>query len=380
MDREKYWISTLQTAYPFGLNSRVKGIGDFLPSQGNYRGFGGRVRRRKKKHGRRKPKRLRARHDISLDYIMRKHRELSNKENYIHFFKTFLYGIPRSDLLSLRQGVQDPQANIDERVKDLINLISEQRLFKPVQVSTSRVREFLHMKFRDKGLDFINLSSILRKKDVTSKIPAYFTEKDPPIIGYKFNSSLAGKLFNYKDTLSELGVQNFLDGRLNCDCETSTYKDDVHNHVITGDLTIIKDNQLRNLIKKGPKYRLPQRIDWVKDRNEIEELIDTYALRWIDKEKKTAQNISINRGCLELWKRSVMDQVDRKIEIGKLRFKKTWSVKIEGNVRRELEELKHKFVITVTDKAQNNILFTCKPFYIAKVREELDSPGQRTYQ
>ena len=113
---------------------------------------------------------------------------------------------------------------------------------------------------------------------------------------------------------------------------------------------------------------------------EIEELIDTYALRWIDKEKKTAQNISINRGCLELWKRSVMDQVDRKIEIGKLRFKKTWSVKIEGNVRRELEELKHKFVITVTDKAQNNILFTCRPFYIAKVREELDSPGQRTYQ
>ena len=87
MDREKYWISTLQTAYPFGLNSRVKGIGDFLPSQGNYRGFGGRVRRRKKKHGRRKPKRLRARHDISLDYGMRKHRELSNKENYIHFFQ-----------------------------------------------------------------------------------------------------------------------------------------------------------------------------------------------------------------------------------------------------------------------------------------------------
>ena len=268
MDREKYWISTLQTAYPFGLNSRVKGIGDFLPSQGNYRGFGGRVRRRKKKHGRRKPKRLRARHDISLDYVMRKHRELSNKENYIHFFETFLYGIPRSDLLSLRQGVQDPQANIDERVKDLINLISEQRLFKPVQVSTSRGREFLHMKFRDKGLDFINLSSILRKKEVKSKIPAYFTEKDPPIIGYKFNSSLAGKLFNYKDTLSELGVQNYLDGRLNCECETSTYKDDVHNHVITGDLTIINDNQLRNLIKKGPKYRLPQRIDRVKDRNE----------------------------------------------------------------------------------------------------------------
>jgi hypothetical protein len=37
-------------------------------------------------------------------------------------------------------------------------------------------------------------------------------------------------------------------------------------------------------------------------------------------------------------------------------------------------------VITVTDKAQNNILFTCKYFYISKVKEELNSPVQMTYQ
>ena len=380
MEKEKYWITTLQTAYPFGLNSRVKGVGDFLPSQRNFFQFGGRVRRRKKKHSRRKPKRLRVRYDVSLAYIMRKHRELHNKEDYIHFFKTFLYGIPRSDLLNLRQGVQDDQANIDQRVQDMILLISEQRLFKPVQIPNHKGKEFLHMKFRDKGLDFINLSSILRKKEVISKIPVYFTEKDPPIIGYKFNNSIAGKLFNYKETLNDIGVQNFLNGRLQCECETSPYKSDVHNHIITGDLTIIKDNELRNLIKKGPKYRLPQKIDWVKDRKEIEDLIDKYAEKWINKEKKGAFNTSISRGSLSSWKKSVMDQVDQKIEIGKQRFKKTWSMKIEGKVKRELDDLKDKYVITVTDKAQNNILFTCKLFYIAKVRDELSSPGQRTYQ
>ena len=380
MDREKYWITTLQTAYPFGLNSRLKGVGDFQPSQGNFNRFGGRVRRRKKKHGQRKPKRLRVRHEVSLDFIIRKHRELSNREDYIHFFKTFLYGIPRSDLLNLRERVQNYQDNIEERVKDMILLISEQRLFKPVQISKIRGKAFLHMKFRDKGLDFINLSSILRKKEVTSNIPMYFTEKDPPIIGYRFNNSIAGKLFNYKETLNENGVQNYLDGRLSCECETSTYKDNVHNHIITGDLTIIKNNQLRDLIKKGPKYRLPQRIDWAKDRREIEDLIDSYAEKWINNERKTALNMTVNRGSLRLWKKSVMDQVDKKIEIGKQRFKKTWSAKIEGSMRRELEELKDKYVITVTDKAQNNILFTCKPFYISKVRDELNSPGQRTYQ
>ena len=95
MDREKHWITSLQTAYPFGLNSRLKGIGDFNPSQGNYNIFGGRRRRKNKRHSRRKPRRLRKRFDISLEYITKKHQELVNKEGYIHFFKTFIYGLHR---------------------------------------------------------------------------------------------------------------------------------------------------------------------------------------------------------------------------------------------------------------------------------------------
>ena len=68
-EREKHWISSLQTTYPFGLNSRLKGVGDYAPSQNAYPNFGGRRRRRNKKHSRRKPKRLRIKHDISLDFI-----------------------------------------------------------------------------------------------------------------------------------------------------------------------------------------------------------------------------------------------------------------------------------------------------------------------
>ena len=46
LEREKFWIRTLQTAYPFGMNTRVAGVGDFAPSQGVYQDFGGRRRRR----------------------------------------------------------------------------------------------------------------------------------------------------------------------------------------------------------------------------------------------------------------------------------------------------------------------------------------------
>ena len=182
LERERFWISTLQTAYPFGLNSRVKGIGDFLPSQRNFVQFGGRQRRRKKKHSRRKPKRLRTKNEVSIEFVLRKHRELSNKPDYLHFFKTFLYGIPRSDLLSLRQRADNPNTEINERVRDIIFHISEHRLFKAVQVSTKASKEFYHLRFRDKGLDFINLSSILRNNKITSQIPIYFTSKDPQLL------------------------------------------------------------------------------------------------------------------------------------------------------------------------------------------------------
>merc|ERR1712074_353093 len=92
----------MQTAYPFGLNISVKGIGDFNVSQGHYRNFEGRRRRKNKKHSKRKPKRLRNNNDISIDFLKRKHIELRDKNNYIHFFKTFLYGLPRNHLQTLQ--------------------------------------------------------------------------------------------------------------------------------------------------------------------------------------------------------------------------------------------------------------------------------------
>ena len=379
LEREKIWITTLQTAYPFGLNCRVKGIGDFNPSQGDFLHFGGRRRRRKKKHSRRKPKRLRVKNDISLEFVLRKHQELSNKVDYIHFFKTFLYGLSRLDLQSLLRNVENSLVEVDVRLRDLIIMISNLRLFRPVQVIKKNKRDFYHIKFRDKGLDFINISAILRNKNVLNKIPIYFNEKEPPVIGYKFNNSIAGKLFNYKETLSEEGIDRFDNNLISCKCQDSFFKDNNHGHVITGNLDIIENVTLRNLIKKGPKFRLPQRINWVEDKKILETFLDAYMDKWIAKEKKILINGNINRNCLNIWKKTVLELVDRRISVGKVRFKKNFSLNINGNVKRELDRLKENYVITVTDKAQNNVLFTCKHFYISKIRDELSKPGQVTY-
>ena len=378
LEREKIWISKLQTAYPFGLNITVKGVGDFNVSQGRYQNFEGRIRRKNKKHSRRKQKRLRNNNDISMDFLKSKHIELRDKDNYIHFFKTFLYGLPRYQLQTLQQNARQ-DIMIDDRLRDLINMISHQKLFKPVQTNIKKERDFYHIQFRDKGLDHINISQILRNKSVTDKIPIYFIDKEPPIIGYRFNKSIAGNIFNYKESLSEESIGKFENGDIHCNCQNSIFKNDHYGHVITGNLEIIENTMLRNILKKGPKYRLPQRINWSEDKNHIINFLESYIENWTAKERKQG-NILVKKEDLDLWKNEILRVVDNKISRGKTLFKRTWSKRLDGSLATELARLKQDFVITVADKAQNNILFTCKYFYIKNLKEELTRPGQLTYQ
>ena len=50
--------------------------------------------------------------------------------------------------------------------------------------------------------------------------------------------------------------------------------------IITGDLKIIENAKLRELVSKGSKYREPNKINWKATENMIFESIDFYAERW----------------------------------------------------------------------------------------------------
>ena len=88
------------------------------------------------------------------------------------------------------------------------------------------------------------------------------------------------------------------------------------------------------------------------DKNIIVTFLDAYTEKWISKEKKFSVNNNINGSCLRIWRNKVLELVDRKIESGRAKFRKGWSLRIEGDVKRELDRLKNNYVITVTDKAQ----------------------------
>ena len=134
--------------------------------------------------------------------------------------------------------------------------ISHYRLFKPVKsyVPAENPKHFMKIKFLHKGIDAINLPQLLRSQSVMDKIPAYFKDKEPPIISYQYANTVANKLFNFSCTLS-----NFLSNPQHCQRNTSKFCYEPHGHVITGNLMVIENVKLRELVAKGLSTKNPIR-------------------------------------------------------------------------------------------------------------------------
>ena len=68
----------------------------------------------------------------------------------------------------------------------------------------------MKIKFLHKEIDAINLPQLLGSQSVMGKIPAYFKDKEPPIISYQDTNTVANKLFHFSSTLSNLNITNHL--------------------------------------------------------------------------------------------------------------------------------------------------------------------------
>ena len=121
-------------------------------------------------------------------------------------------------------------------------------------------RQYMNVTFHDKGMDMVDLPRVLNSKKVGAAIPNYL-KGPPPIVSYTYTRTIGGKIFNNRRIVEELDVENGAEG-MQCSCSSSEYKYDLCGHVLTGDLSIIRDVKLRNLVRKGPVFREQNNIDW----------------------------------------------------------------------------------------------------------------------
>ena len=95
----------------------------------------------------------------------------------IHHIRTILFSLPVNYLKDLRDFGLD-KGGVDlfspkYRLSSIICDVASFRLFKPVRSEPlhDNNRIFLHIPFANKGIDAINISNILNRKEVVKEIP-----------------------------------------------------------------------------------------------------------------------------------------------------------------------------------------------------------------
>ena len=184
------------------------------------------------------------------------------------------------------------------------------RLFFPVRTGTDStaklpqryIKEFFH----NKGIDKVKLTNILHNKLVRSKISIYFQEEDPPRVSYKYTNNISKSAFNNNQALRNINFDDYRNRCLSYDCQSSTFCNEPHGHVITGDLLIARNRKLRRLQEKGPKYREQNNIDWYLNKEILTKVVDDYAKNW---NKRYGCHVS----ALEEWSETVKLIISNKI-------------------------------------------------------------------
>ena len=69
-------------------------------------------------------------------------------------------------------------------------------------------------------------------------------------MSYEYTSTVVSKLFNFAPALSNLNFSEHLSNPQTCQCKESKFCYEPHGHVITGDLRVIENAKLRNLLLK----------------------------------------------------------------------------------------------------------------------------------
>ena len=122
---------------------------------------------------------------------------------------------------------------------------------------------------------------------------------------------------------------------------------------MTVDLNIVRKDKLRDLLRKGPKYREPVSFPWHQNFDIIMDACEAYARRWAKKEDVELDTPSE-------WIKSIGDVLHQtRVHLSDL------------DVVTELSRLHENSVIVPADKASNNYTFVCKRYYVDILIEEL---------
>ena len=83
-------------------------------------------------------------------------------------------------------------------------------------------------------------------------------------------------MFNYKQSLKDFNVEQLP----SCSCSTSPFLYEPAGHVVTGDLNIVQNLDLTDILCKGPKYHEAHPFSWKYNFKLVMDAVKQYAKDW----------------------------------------------------------------------------------------------------
>ena len=124
--------------------------------------------------------------------------------NWRQFCYTFLIENTLEILLKLKleYGILGNLIECDKSVLHFISDLINHRFTAAKNQSKVQRNHFLKIYFDNKGIEMVNLQSILHKVKETT--PASFTDRSPPAVLFTRTPRIGFKIFNYKNVVKNL--------------------------------------------------------------------------------------------------------------------------------------------------------------------------------
>ncbi|GFW55701.1 hypothetical protein TNCV_120851 [Trichonephila clavipes] len=129
----------------------------------------------------------------------------------------------------------------------------------------------------------------------------------------------------------------------------SSYIDDYHQHVVTGDLSIVKDDLLRNFMEKGIGFRLMITKNKSIVMKQIIKDLDKFYLKMAIKYGMPIEAFNQFRSYVATEIRELDFTVENEI--------------MYKDLKSSIENIQNDFVITYVDEVSANYAIICKYFY-----------------
>ena len=358
-NRETYWIKELRTKFPYGMNDKLPGEDSQIP-------IGVQLNRRNhinRKRGKKRPRRMRNAFIHAHLWIMEKHRLFAlDKSKTLKNTLSEVSSMPLHNIKHLlTEIITRNNTVLDELIKD----ICCSRIYKPntIAANTKRSnRPKIKIQYNSKNMNNIYLNKIFSNKNILETWPSTIDNKYAnPMPIYKYMPPISSKIFNYRQTITDIDLDEWINKPYSCNCNNSPFKDIHHGHIITGDMNFVNHNNLKKILNMGTKFRLSKKETMSKTKKNLIYDIAVYLNNITDKSNRP----------FDEWIKLVIEDINK----SQITHYKNNHIRWNDSTKDFLNNFQKSYVITTVDKANQNYSIICKEFYIQQLLKEVGYPN-----